>query len=122
MTPLDEWEAAERLGRVDACRSAPGLDEGPAAGIHLLNAHSGKGQEFDWVIAVRLEEKGIPHSLAVSDAAVDEELRVLHVMVSRAKEGLILTRSKSVTNAGGTFMRAPSRWLDVLRPTVTAVR
>jgi DNA helicase-2/ATP-dependent DNA helicase PcrA len=60
-------------------------------GLNFLNAHVGKGQQFDWVIVVGMEEGFIPSFQASTAAERAEELRVLHVMCSRARSGLVVT-------------------------------
>jgi DNA helicase II / ATP-dependent DNA helicase PcrA len=76
---------------VASCRasSAPGQPVVP--GLHVLTGHKGKGQEFDWVVIVGLEDGQIPAWQSKTDDEIAEELRVLHVMVSRARYGLVLT-------------------------------
>lgn len=83
-----------------------------SAGIHLLSGHVGKGQQFDWVIVVGVEEGFIPLSMATTPDEITEEARVLSVMISRARHGVILSRASSVpTNSGKPWSRAPSRFL-----------
>jgi DNA helicase-2/ATP-dependent DNA helicase PcrA len=81
------------------------------AGIHVLNAHTGKGQQFDHVIIVGLEDDMIPYYRShQSDEEIKAELAVLHVMVSRARKSLIAT----VSQVRGGRRREPSRWLDFI--------
>lgn len=83
-----------------------------SAGVHLLSGHAGKGQQFDWVFVVGVEEDFIPFSMATTPAEITEEARVLSVMISRARHGVILCRSTSVpTNAGHPRTRTASRFL-----------
>ena len=56
-------------------------------GVHVLNAHTGKGQQFDWVAVIGLEEGHVPSTYADTAAELLEEQRVLMVMVSRAHVG-----------------------------------
>lgn len=56
-------------------------------GVHLLTGHVGKGQQFDWVLIVGAEDGCIPDFRAKSQAALQEEARVLSVMLSRARHG-----------------------------------
>jgi DNA helicase II / ATP-dependent DNA helicase PcrA len=72
-----------------------------APGLHLLTGHAGKGQQFDWVIVLGLESDSIPSFQAKTEAAQLEELRVLSVMISRARHGVITTRSKSAIKPWG---------------------
>lgn len=83
-----------------------------SAGVHLLSGHVGKGQQFDWVVVVGVEEDFIPFSMADTPDEMTEEARVLSVMISRARHGVILSRATSVpTNAGDSRVRTASRFL-----------
>lgn len=80
-------------------------------GVHLLNAHTGKGQQFDWVIIVGLDDGHIPSFQATDSEALAEEQRVLLVMLSRARHGLILTRAQQhLSKVGRPYPKSPSRW------------
>ena len=107
---------------VAACRSAPATDKPVTPGLHLLTGHVGKGQEFDWVVVLGLEDGQIPDFRADEAEALAEELRVLHVMVSRARYGLVLTYASSTTNSYGTRFANPCRWLPLLEGVATATR
>ncbi|WP_018635466.1 DEAD/DEAH box helicase [Parafrankia elaeagni] len=91
-------------------------DEPTSPGLHLLNGHLGKGQQFTKVIIIGLEEDFIPHFAAIKSndpAEIHDELAVLHVMASRAEEDLIFTVADSVpTRSGYPRRRTPSRWLN----------
>jgi DNA helicase-2/ATP-dependent DNA helicase PcrA len=105
---------------VDSCRRLD-VSQGPVrSGVHLLNAHVGKGQEFDIAVTLGLEEGVIPDFHAESDVEIEEERRVLHVMLYRAKTGLVLTRAKALPTKYGPKACEPSRWLTNLRPHVTS--
>lgn len=90
-------------------------------GIHLLNGHLGKGQQFDKVLIVGMEEGHIPSYQAKTGAELQEELAVLHVMISRARDTLVFTRSIDVPNpnTGRSWIRSPSRWLGALQALAT---
>lgn len=80
-------------------------------GVHVLNAHVGKGQQFDWVIVMALEEGHVPSSYAETPEALLEEERILLVMLSRARKGLFVTHANSNKNQyGRVFHNDPSRW------------
>ena len=104
---------------VATCRQAPATDKPVAPGIHLLNGHLGKGQEFDWVIVLGLEDGHVPDFHASTHQEIREELRVLHVMVSRARYGLVLTRSRTTSTRYGPRAAADSRWLTRLEAVAT---
>ncbi|MFB8190380.1 UvrD-helicase domain-containing protein [Microbacterium sp. NPDC055988] len=83
-----------------------------ASGVHLLTGHVGKGQQFDWVVVVGLEEGVIPDFRATSADEKTEEARVLSVMLSRARHGVVVSRAASVpTNAGRPMNRTASSFL-----------
>lgn len=84
-----------------------------APGVHLLTGHVGKGQQFDWVVIVGLEDGVIPDFRASSNDETAEEARVLSVMLSRARHGVIVSKAASVkTNAGRPMDRRPSSFLS----------
>lgn len=89
-------------------------DEGTEAitpGVHLLNAHTGKGQQFDWVFIPGLERGNVPSFLAKGKEALEEEQRVLLVMLSRARHGVIITRAKSlISKKGKPYSTTASPW------------
>jgi DNA helicase-2/ATP-dependent DNA helicase PcrA len=87
-------------------------DDVVSAGLHFLNAHVGKGQQFDWVFVLGLEDGSIPSYLAKSADEKAEELRVLHVMCSRARIGLVFTTARDVRwNPAREWLRDESPWL-----------
>lgn len=65
-------------------------------GVHVLNGHIGKGQQFDWVIIVGVEDGSIPFYLAETKEEEAEEARILSVMISRARHGVFLTYADAV--------------------------
>lgn len=82
-----------------SCRASADPDAPVAAGLHLLTGHKGKGQEFDHVFIVGMEKGQIPDFRNEGPDDIDEELRVLHVMASRARQRLAFTFC--TTNAYG---------------------
>ena len=101
-------------------RAAEEASDTMPPGIHLLNAHLGKGQQFDWVFIPGFDEGNMPSFLAKRPAELLEELRVLLVMVSRARHGVIVTGARSlVSKAGRAYDVKPSRWAPLLREYIT---
>ena len=103
----------EAVGRCRVSKQ-PGLPVAP--GLHLLTGHRGKGQQFDWVVVIGLEEGHVPDFRSADNP---EELRVLHVMISRARYGLVFTYSRHRATFAGPRVTKPSRWLGILRATAT---
>jgi len=80
-------------------------------GVHVLNAHTGKGQQFDWVFVIGLEEGHVPSTYTATEEGFLEEQRVLMVMVSRAQRGVFLSHARATSNRyGRVFREGPSRW------------
>ena len=92
LTP-SEIRARIRVGNNDALIGKPG--------VHLLSGHVGKGQQFDWVFVVGLEEDILPDYRSKSASQIAEEARVLSVMVSRARHGVIVSYADDVPDSTG---------------------
>jgi DNA helicase-2/ATP-dependent DNA helicase PcrA len=84
-------------------------------GAHLLTGHIGKGQQFDWVFVLGMEDGSIPNFNASSADELAEEARVLAVMISRARHGVFLSTVHSVpTLRGDLRTQSPSRFFSQL--------
>lgn len=113
-------DLADQAGSIGAALSQLRLlDEGTETitpGVHLLNAHTGKGQQFDWVFVPGFEDGNVPSFLAKGASELKEEHRVLLVMLSRARHGIVLTRAKSlISKRGKPYETKPSRWASEVR-------
>lgn len=100
-------------------RSSGEPQQAVSPGVHLLNAHIGKGQQFDWTFVVGLEEKHVPDKRSREGAALAEEMRVLLVMLSRARHGLVVTSVTTLDGMYGRYAAVQSRWyatLDAAKP------
>lgn len=118
-------DLADQAGSIGAAltqlRVREDTTEAIAAGVHLLNAHTGKGQQFDWVFIPGFEDGNMPSFLAKGKAQLEEEHRVLLVMLSRARHGVILTRAKSlISKRGRPYNTATSPWVTDIRPALVA--
>lgn len=95
------------------------------AGVHLLTGHAGKGQQFDWMVVIGLEEDYLPSCQAIqagdNSAMMGEEARTLAVMLSRARHGVLVTSSSVIS---GDFIpnKRQSRFLTDLLPAVICDR
>lgn len=104
-------DLSEVLSRIRDVRGTTASEPG----VHVLNAHTGKGQQFDWVFVVGLEEGHVPSTYAVTSEDLLEEQRVLMVMVSRARRGLFLSHGRQTCNRyGRIFREGESRWWPAL--------
>ena len=111
---LEQSESTTARAAVSSIRTAdPKRSVGP--GVHLLNAHTGKGQQFDWVIVVGLEEGHLPGKWNSHGDALDEEQRVLLVMLSRARHGLVVTRTCETAGWYGPKPVVASRWWSEIK-------
>ena len=93
------------------------------AGVHLLTGHAGKGQQFDWMVVIGLEEDYLPSYQAIqagdNSAMMGEEARTLAVMLSRARHGVLVTSSDIVPDDYDSKRRKQqSRFLANLFPVV----
>ncbi|MBB0990099.1 MULTISPECIES: ATP-dependent DNA helicase UvrD2 [Dietzia] len=100
-----------------AARHAP--DE---RGVTLASFHAAKGLEWDAVFLIGVHEGSLPisHAINAGPDAIEEERRLLYVGVTRAREHLTVSWSRS-RRAGGRASRRPSRFLDPVRPAQSPV-
>ncbi len=94
------------------------LDERAAAqhapavqGVTLASLHAAKGLEWDVVFLAGCSEGLLPVIMADTPEAVEEERRLLYVGLTRARDGLHLSWSRSRT-PGARATRRVSRFLD----------
>lgn len=88
------------------------LDDEPTEDcVHLATVHSAKGLEFKVVFVVGLEDGIFPISHAQSKAELEEERRLFYVAITRAKERLFITRTRSRFLYGKLSDSIPSRFL-----------
>lgn len=91
--------------------------------VTLATVHAVKGLEFKCVFICGLEENILPVSRAVeNDDDMEEERRLMYVAITRAKENLYLTRSKSRYLYGKREPTARSRFLKELSSVVELPR
>lgn len=99
----------------------PVSDAPVAPGVHLLNAHVGKGQQFDWVFIPGFEKGHLPSFLAKGAAELQEEHRVLLVMISRARHGVVFSRAQTlISKAGNEYGPDKSPWTSLVAGVITA--
>ncbi len=107
---LDEY-----LNSVTLSSDLDEMDDGDY--VTLATIHAVKGLEFPVVFIGGLEDGIMPSSRALDEGAgVEEERRLMYVAITRAKEKLYLTRSKSRYLYGHRGPTVPSRFISELAP------
>ncbi|MBD5631858.1 MAG: UvrD-helicase domain-containing protein [Clostridia bacterium] len=104
---LDEY-----LNQVTLSSDLDEMDDGDY--VSLATIHAVKGLEFPVVFICGLEDGIMPSSRAENDGSDEEERRLMYVAITRAKEKLYLTRSKSRFLYGHRDLTKPSRFIGEL--------
>ena len=87
--------------------------------VVLMTLHSAKGLEFPNVFLMGMEDGIFPGLRSIgSEEEIEEERRLLYVGITRAKERLFLTQTKSRTLFGSTKYNMPSRFLREIPETL----
>ncbi len=85
-------------------------DENP---LVLSTIHSAKGLEWNTVFVIQCLDGIIPSGYSVDDPdAMDEELRLLYVACTRARERLFVTYPVTKESSFGEYFSNPSRFLS----------
>jgi len=81
--------------------------------VTLMTIHSAKGLEFNYVFVVGMEENLFPHSNSMLDEhEMEEERRLAYVAITRAKNKLFMTYTKSRKYFGKTQRNLLSRFVE----------
>ena len=81
--------------------------------VKLMTIHAAKGLEFDYVYITGMEENLFPSSLSLgSRSELEEERRLFYVAITRAREVLTLSHSKTRYKYGSLQFCEPSRFLE----------
>ena len=106
---------AEKIDRDERDEEEP--RPAPVVGDHvvLTTFHRAKGLQWPTVIVLGLSEGLMPIASAQTDAAVEEERRLLYVALTRSEEELWCSwfqRTGDEATAGNSTARGPSPWLQ----------
>lgn len=87
--------------------------------VTLMTMHAAKGLEFLVVFICGMEEAVFPHYNSLTDESkLQEERRLCHVAMTRAKEKLYLVNSVQRTLYGTTRINPPSRFIEEIPETM----
>ncbi|QGH70272.1 AAA family ATPase [Pseudactinotalea sp. HY158] len=113
---LFQARGVDMAGYVDELLERANAQHAPTVqGVTLASLHASKGLEWDAVFLVGVTDGLLPISFADTPAAIEEERRLLYVGVTRAREHLEFSYSRSRSN-GGRGTRKRSRFLDGIWP------
>lgn len=105
---LAEWQEHVREYRIrmqEEQKNRNHRDGTREDGVQILTLHGAKGLEFDTVFIPQLVEGQLPYKKAVLDADIEEERRLFYVGMTRAKNCLMISHSKSLYNKDATASR-----------------
>lgn len=97
----------------DLERRAESAHAPAAEGVTLTTMHAAKGLEWDHVFCAGMHEGTVPSPHARKPAEVAEERRLFYVGVTRARDTLSVSWSRSRAGRG---QRKPTRFLDAVLP------
>jgi DNA helicase-2/ATP-dependent DNA helicase PcrA len=104
--------------KLDVARriSTTGYDAGDF--VSLTSIHSAKGLEWKAVFLVGVVDGWIPDKRCLDESGLEEERRLFHVAITRARENLYLTAPRNVYDQRGDYSVPLSRFVRELPETV----
>jgi DNA helicase II / ATP-dependent DNA helicase PcrA len=92
-------------------------DEGEGQ-VALMTVHAAKGLEFDAVFVSGLEDGLFPHLFSMEDRGVEEERRLFHVAITRARKHLWFSHARTRARFGQWQYAVVSPFLADLPPEI----
>ena len=81
--------------------------------VSLMTLHTSKGLEYDVVFLVGVEHGLLPHAMSMDTPhGFEEERRLFHVGMTRARRRLVITCAGARTRFGRAALASPSPFLD----------
>ena len=106
----DDASLADFLENVSLVSDIDSYDETEDAAV-MMTIHSAKGLEFPVVFLTGMEEGLFPSQRSTNDEDIEEERRLCYVAITRAKQVLYLTKTRSRTVFGRTNPSIESRFM-----------
>jgi superfamily I DNA/RNA helicase len=79
--------------------------------VTMMTFHSAKGLEFTACFLVGMEDHIIPHEKSLKETGIEEERRLMYVALTRAKQYLACSMSRTRKRMGKIQASSPSRFL-----------
>ncbi|MHC5063860.1 MAG: ATP-dependent helicase [Planctomycetota bacterium] len=79
--------------------------------VSLMTVHAAKGLEFDQVFVTGLEEGIFPNSRVMLEGDIEEERRLMHVAMTRARKRIWMSHSRTRMVAGILTRQEPSSFI-----------
>lgn len=97
---------------------ATAADQRSTEGVEVLTFHGAKGREWRCVVVAGAEVGLMPHSSAVSQEQLDEEVRLAYVAVTRASQQLFITwcEMRKSRTAGRSKLLADIVTVETMQP------
>jgi DNA helicase-2/ATP-dependent DNA helicase PcrA len=108
---LPGWLRSNLLDNEDESKNA----------VTLLTFHAAKGLEWSVVHLAGMEQGFVPIGRAKTPEAIDEELRLAYVAVTRGVDVVRLTWARQRAFGETVHTRRPSEYLDRVRPVLTTM-
>jgi ATP-dependent DNA helicase UvrD/PcrA len=87
--------------------------------VTLMTLHNAKGLEYDAVFVIGCEDGAFPHMRALEEGGEEEERRLCYVAITRARQRLYMTWTRSRRLFGREESNLPSRFVDELPAELT---